>query len=105
MNSSAWHNVRQRKLTANPICEECLKAGKYTPAQCVHHFHEIESTRTDKDAWDVALAWNNLQSLCFACHRRIHDGKQSHSKTSHLVRQADSLERWKRRHEKKEPPG
>lgn len=103
MNSAAWagrDGARRRKIAQNPLCEECLKMSppRFTPTQCVHHLTEIESARTDAEAWDLATSMNNLQSLCFECHRKVHAEKRSHSKEAHKQRNSERLERFKARH-------
>lgn len=87
-----------RKVAMNPLCEECQKRGVVMPTQCVHHVTEIESARTDAEAWDLATSMNNLQSLCFECHRKVHAEKRSHSKEAHKQRNEERLERFKSRH-------
>lgn len=101
MNSAAWagrDGARRRKIAQNPLCEECQKEGIVKPTQCVHHLTEIESAKTDKEAWDLATSMNNLQSLCFECHRKVHAEKRSHSKEAHKQRNSERLERFKARH-------
>lgn len=98
MNSARWREVRMEKVAANPLCEECLKVGVVTPVQCVHHLTEIESAKTDAEAWDLATSFNNLQSLCFEHHRKAHAEKRSHSKEAHKQRNSERLERFKSRH-------
>jgi 5-methylcytosine-specific restriction enzyme A len=56
-NSAAWKKIRLAKLARNPLCEKCL----CIKATDVDH---ICSIRTGGDP----LAWDNLQSLCHACH-------------------------------------
>lgn len=94
MNSKEWRSVRAKKLQMQPWCEECLKENppRVTPAQAVHHKIEIESQRTEADAWSVGLAICNLESVCFACHRKIHEG--SHTRNAHKRRDADRLAAW-----------
>lgn len=98
MNSARWRRTRAEKIVRNPLCEECAKMGVVTPAQCVHHMTEIESAKTDKESWDLATSMNNLQSLCFECHRKVHAEKRSHSKEAHKQRNSERLERFKARH-------
>lgn len=92
MNSREWRQVRVKKLQLDPWCEECLKEGIVTPAQAVHHKIEIESQRSPQEAWSVGLALGNLESVCFACHRKIHSG--SNTKVAHKKRNADRLAAW-----------
>lgn len=63
LSSAAWQKLRKAKLQANPLCECCEKAGRTTAAQQVHH------KRARQDAPDLVLDANNLESVCFTCHR------------------------------------
>lgn len=66
-------------------CQECLKKGKYTRANCVHHVNEVRHRP------DLALSkyyvdkegkkQRNLIPLCNKCHNQIHDklGKYTRS--------------------------
>lgn len=62
--SSRWQKVRKRFLAKYPLCAECERTGKLTPATVVDH---IKPHRGDK-----ALFWdeNNWQPLCKKCHDR-----------------------------------
>lgn len=70
--SKQWKELRAAKLMQNPLCEECLKAGKTTPAADVHHikspFNEIDPNKVSQLAYD----YNNLKSLCKECHGKLH---------------------------------
>ncbi len=33
----AWKRIRDRYAKAHPLCERCLKEGRYTPMEEVHH--------------------------------------------------------------------
>ena len=59
----AWKRIRDRFIKAHPLCEECKKAGKLTPAEEVHHVLPLSCGGTN----DV----HNLMSLCKECHSRI----------------------------------
>ena len=61
-----WQKVRLAYLKRNPLCEECLKQDRVTPAVLVHH---IENAR---DNPELRLDPNNLMSLCNRCHEDIH---------------------------------
>ena len=60
--SGQWQALRRQQLTLQPLCAECLKAGRYTLAYEVDH---ITPHRNDE-----ALFYDhtNLQSLCHSCH-------------------------------------
>jgi len=49
-------------LAKNPLCAECEKAGRLTPATEVHHIVAIADGGSDRD--------ENLQPLCKSCHSR-----------------------------------
>lgn len=59
-----WQRLRDRKVAANPLCEECLTRGETSPAEEVDHIIPIERRP------DLRLVWDNLQSLCSTCHAR-----------------------------------
>ena len=46
-----------------PLCEECKKNGRLTPATEVHHILPINHGGTHEEA--------NLMALCKPCHSRI----------------------------------
>ena len=48
----------------HPLCEVCLAAGRYTPAEAVHHIKPLSQGGTH----DIS----NLKAVCKACHARIH---------------------------------
>ena len=60
-------------------CQECLKEGIYTKAECVHHVNEVRARP------DLALSMYyidgegnqqiNLMPLCNACHNKQHPEK------------------------------
>ena len=59
----AWKRIRDRYIKAHPLCEECKKADRLTPAEEVHHILPLSHGGTN----DVS----NLMSLCKSCHSRI----------------------------------
>lgn len=68
-----WVKLRAIKLQADPLCEACLKASKWTQATEVDHIE-----RFDGIADPLRLSYSNLQSLCKACHveKTISERKQ-----------------------------
>ena len=60
----AWKRIRDRYASAHPLCERCLKEGKYTPVEEVHHILPVSQGGTHTDS--------NLMSLCRSCHTKIH---------------------------------
>lgn len=58
-----WQRRRRIYLTANPWCEECLRANIYTPATDVHHLV--------RHGGDVEVFNSSpLEALCKACHSK-----------------------------------
>jgi 5-methylcytosine-specific restriction protein A len=57
----AWRGkggIREQQLTRQPLCERCLKAGRYTRASVVNH-------RTPhKGDWHLFSDPDNLESAC-----------------------------------------
>lgn len=68
--SKSWRNLREQKITDNPLCELCESVGIITPATVVDHIIPIEVNE------DLKLEYCNLQSLCDEfngvnnCHRQ-----------------------------------
>ncbi len=61
--STAWRKLRLVQLERQPLCEECLRHGRHTPAQMVDHITPINKGGAPFDL-------DNLQSLCNMCHCR-----------------------------------
>lgn len=59
-----WKRIRDRYAAAHPLCERCLKEGRYTPVEEVHHIVPISKGGDHRES--------NLMSLCQSCHTKIH---------------------------------
>lgn len=59
---ACWRKIRTTYITAHPLCEDYLAAGRYTPPQEVEHAIPLEHGGTHDQA--------NLRSLCKPCHSR-----------------------------------
>jgi len=59
---STWRRLRRMVLNREPLCRECLKEGRLTPATEVDHIIPLASGGTN----DL----ENLQPLCHSCHSR-----------------------------------
>ena len=60
----AWSRIRNRYAAEHPLCEMCLKEGRVTVMDEVHHILPVSKGGThDK---------SNLMSLCHSCHNKIH---------------------------------
>ena len=68
-NSKQWINTRAMALARDHgLCQHCLKEGKVTAADVVHHKIPI------KVNWLLRLVLSNLISLCNSCHQKEHKG-------------------------------
>lgn len=76
--SEDWKELREDVLeTFHYECQECLKKGRYTKADCVHHINEVRHRP------DLALSryyvdekgqrQYNLIPLCNTCHNIVHE--------------------------------
>lgn len=80
IQSVRWQRLRKEKLKLNPICQDCLEDGIYTPAQCVHHITPCETARSVRQMEELMFNLGNLRSLCNDCHVITHKRLASHSK-------------------------
>lgn len=74
MNSYRWRCLRNSYLSKHPMCEECARAGKLTPADNVHHKRPVESGQSDSEKTMLAYDVGNLMAVCRECHVLIHKG-------------------------------
>jgi|TARA_Y100001938_G_scaffold130211_1_gene185979 5-methylcytosine-specific restriction endonuclease McrA len=72
-NTNKWKRLRNYYITKEPLCEVCKRFNKIIEAKVVDH---IKRVRTNPE---LALAENNLQSLCHRCHN-IKSGYEGHDK-------------------------
>jgi len=59
----AWKRIRDRYISIHPLCEQCMKEGRITPAEEVHHVLPLSHGGTHSE--------DNLMALCKSCHSRI----------------------------------
>lgn len=59
---SIWKRARKIQLGKQPLCEECLRQNRITPAEVVDHIIPHDGV------WDLFVDQDNLQSLCERCH-------------------------------------
>lgn len=59
---SGWQKASKAYLREHPLCEECMRNGKYVQAEVVDHV--IPHRGDMKLFWDKS----NWQSLCKRCH-------------------------------------
>lgn len=67
--SKEWFKVRSKRMKIDfGLCVKCRAEGRLTKANVVHHKEELLKR------WDKRLDLDNLESLCHACHNKIHGG-------------------------------
>lgn len=72
--SKAWQACRDTAMRRDRcLCQDCLKAGRYTPAEIVHHITEL--TPNNLSDPEVGLNLDNLVSLCRECHAARHGAR------------------------------
>lgn len=73
-----WKELRQDVLDFfHNECQECLKKGRYTEANCVHHVNEVrhrpELALSRYYIDSKGIKQHNLVPLCNQCHNNVHD--------------------------------
>ena len=72
-NTGRWRDLRTYMVQKYPLCQNCLKAGKYTPTQEVHHIKSpFVPGLTEEEKYKRAYDENNLLCLCRECHIKEH---------------------------------
>ena len=68
----AWKRIRDRYMNAHPLCERCLKDGRYVKATVVDHIKPHRG--------DPVLFWDrsNWRGLCKSCHDKKTGREDSH---------------------------
>ncbi|MBA4543843.1 HNH endonuclease [Thermoactinomyces daqus] len=92
--SRAWQRCRAAVLARdNHLCQVCLKKGRLTPANTVHHIEHL----TDNPS--RALDESNLISICATCHNKLHPEKgqgkpkQQRKRKARVIRSVANEER------------
>ena len=73
-SSQAWQHMRDYVFRRDQgLCQDCLKKGRITPAEEVHHITPI----TPENITDPSITLNeeNLISLCKECHKARHGAR------------------------------
>ena len=86
-NTTAWRKMRDTYMHEHPICEECLKKGKVTPAEDIHHIRS--PFKGGEINYGLVLDYDNLMSVCKVCHQAIHNQKAIAAEE--IIRQLDAL--------------
>lgn len=87
-NTKAWKDTRRNyKQSKGNLCERCLKQGKITPADVVHHKEPL--TMNNINDLNISLGWGNLEALCNQCHADVHE--EIYRKRTHKRYKIDKL--------------
>lgn len=87
--NTAWRKMRDCYIKEHPLCDECLKNGKITPAEDVHHIRS--PFKKGEINWALLLDEDNLMSLCKTCHAEIHNKQLGHTNPEEVLKQLDDL--------------
>ena len=87
--NTTWRKLRDTYMKQHPICEECLKSGKITPATDIHH--KKSPFRGGEVNYMLLWDYDNLQALCKECHGRLHAEQQGHISPEDILKQLDEL--------------
>lgn len=69
--STRWQNCRNSYFKkVGGLCERCLKAGKITAGEIVHH--KIYLNENNINDPRISLNFDNLELLCRECHAKEH---------------------------------
>lgn len=76
--SDDWKELKEEVLEEHyHECVECLKQGRYTKADCVHHVNEVrirpELALSKYYIGKHGKMEKNLVPLCNTCHNIVHD--------------------------------
>lgn len=66
-HNSWWKEIRSAQLHRQPLCEMCLKEGRYVAATLVHRIIPLSVGGTN--------APENLISCCVSCFGKIHSAR------------------------------
>ena len=73
--SSAWKHTRAVAIKRDAyLCQDCLKLGRITAAEEVHHIQPLTPDNINDP--DISLNLDNLVSVCRECHQARHGARQ-----------------------------
>lgn len=69
----AWKRMRDTLISLHPLCMECLRHERVTPATTVHHIRPFLRGETEEEQWKLFLDEKNCMCLCEKCHIGLHN--------------------------------
>ena len=92
-NSKAWKKIRDQRRRENPICQECERNGIIRRMNVVDHIKPID------EAPELALDYDNTQSLCTPCHvRKTNKDKKEKAKRIRLEKGRKIMEKLEKKY-------
>ena len=71
-DSPLWRHTRAAYLKkVGRLCEDCLKAGIYSPAIIVHHVQHLTPENISDPR--ITTGFANLKAVCRECHAKEHE--------------------------------
>ena len=81
--TQAWKACRDAyRKQARGLCELCLKEGRFTAGEIVHHKTPLTAETVNNP--DIALNFDNLMLVCRDHHAQLHDAKERRFKIDEL---------------------
>lgn len=70
--SKLWEKTRNAYIASlpAPLCEKCLREGRYVPGEIVHHKVHLEPHNINDQS--IATSFENLELVCRQCHAEEH---------------------------------
>lgn len=87
--NTKWRKMRDTYMHEHPLCEECLKQGKVTPAEDIHH--KRSPFQKGEVNWNLLLDYNNLEAVCKTCHATIHNNQNGVKTQAQIIEDLDNL--------------
>lgn len=87
--NSTWRKLRDTYMHSHPICEECLKQGKVTPAEDIHH--KRSPFKGGEINYSLLLDPENLMALCKDCHAEQHNKERGIKTVQQTLEDLDLL--------------
>lgn len=85
--STKWRKVRKYILDKEPLCRRCLDVGKIKPADMVDHIIPISFSSSE----ELKFGEDNLQPLCFTCHRIVTNEDRGKNSAKNKARGKDLM--------------
>lgn len=89
--TNAWKILREQRRINNPLCQGCEAEGRIRPMTTVDHIEPVDERP------DLALDYDNTQSLCNYCHdRKIKADKRRKKWTAMLKSGKELMKKFER---------